>query len=106
MTTAAITKAMSADGLSPHRHLPFQIRQMHNPTSTNASGTHKPKLRSQTRQNAATTPFHVSAIRIQNQSSYATHALIANYVSDKFNFGWPFKKQSDTQHDAQRDESM
>src|SRR4026209_2698136 len=59
MTTAAITKAMSAGGLSPHRHLPFQIRQKPNPTSTNASGTHKPKLGSQNWKNGAMTPFHV-----------------------------------------------
>src|SRR6266550_5865461 len=59
ITTAAITKAISAGGLSPQRHLPFQIRQTHNPTSPNANGTHKPKLGSQNWKNGAMTPFHV-----------------------------------------------
>src|SRR4029434_10413439 len=59
ITTAASTKAISAGGLSPQRHLPFQIRQTHNPTSPNANGTHKPKLGSQNWKNGAITPFHV-----------------------------------------------
>src|SRR4029453_5460552 len=59
ITTAAITKAMSAGGLSPQRHLPFQIRQPHNPTSPSANGTHKPKFDSQNWKNGAMTPFHV-----------------------------------------------
>src|SRR5262245_42861331 len=50
---------MSAGGLSPQRHLPFQIRQTHNPTSPSANGTHKPKLGSQNWKNGAMTPFHV-----------------------------------------------
>src|SRR3954464_3978832 len=43
---------------------------------------------------------------MRNQATDASHALIASYVSDKFNFGCPLKKQSDKQHDAQRDESV
>src|SRR6266550_3808176 len=59
ITTAATTKAISAGGLSPQRHLPFQIRQTHNPTSPIASGTHKPKFGSQNWKNGAMTPFQV-----------------------------------------------
>src|SRR5439155_7904856 len=58
-TTAATTKAISAGGLSPQRHLPFQMRQAHNPTSPSANGTHNPKLGSQNWKNGAITPFHV-----------------------------------------------
>src|ERR1043166_8330462 len=57
--TATTTKAMSAGGLSPQRHLPFQIRQKHNPTSNITNGTHKPKLGSQNWKNGAMTPFQV-----------------------------------------------
>src|SRR5438046_4212247 len=59
ITIAASTKAISAGGLSPQRHLPFQIRQPHKATSANARGSHKPKLGSQNWKNGAITPFHV-----------------------------------------------
>src|SRR5204863_9767330 len=59
MTTAATTQAISAGGLSPQRHWPYQMRQAHNPTSPSANGTHNPKLGNQNRKNEAMTPFHV-----------------------------------------------
>src|SRR5215475_13841036 len=57
--TAASTNAISAGGLSPHRHLRFQIRQPTIPTSPIANGTHNPKFGSQNWKNGAITPFHV-----------------------------------------------
>ena len=45
-------------------------------------------------------------LRMRNQATYASHALIANQINDKFEFGCAFEKQSDNQHDGQRDEGM
>ena len=45
-------------------------------------------------------------LRMRNQATDASHAFIANQINDKFEFGCAFEKQSDNQHDRQRDESM
>ena len=34
------------------------------------------------------------------------HALVANQINDKFEFGCAFEKQSNNQHDRQRDEGV
>ena len=43
---------------------------------------------------------------MRNQATDASHALVANQINDKFEFGCAFEKQSDNQHDGQRDEGM
>ena len=45
-------------------------------------------------------------LRMRNQATDASDALIANQINDKFDFGCAFEKQSDNQHDGQRDKGM
>ena len=45
-------------------------------------------------------------LRMRNQASDAGNSFIANQIQDKFEFGCAFEKQSDHQHEGQRDKGM
>src|SRR6476660_9784534 len=45
-------------------------------------------------------------LRMRNQATDASDALTTNQINDKLDFGRAFKKQSDNQHDGQRDKGI
>ena len=45
-------------------------------------------------------------LRMRDQATDPTDAIVANQIDDKFDFACAFKKQSDNQYDRQRDEGM